>query len=76
MGKLNKINKIFTGCAQIREEEDGSIESMGQCIDKSIISEEEGGKFKITDFGERMLEKGEKAYKEIKVDDTIIKIER
>lgn len=68
------VKQIFTGCAQVREEKDSSINKMGQCIDRSIISEEEGG-FRVTDFGEEMLEKAEKSEKVIKTDGSVIRIE-
>lgn len=66
--KQELVKDVFTGCAQVREEEDSDIESMGKCIDRSIISEEEN-KFRLTSFGRNMTKKGRRAEYEIDIEE-------
>lgn len=67
--KMKTIWNVFSGCAQLLEkgkfrDEKGEPDSMGECMDMSIISEEEGG-FKLTELGKKMYRKGKKARKGI-----------
>lgn len=63
---------VFTGCADLVEEDEfeGSV---GECIDKSIISEEEGD-FGLTELGEKAMKRG-RSFK-VKVAGEVFRIDR
>lgn len=53
-----KVRKVFDQCVQKYEQGEGlDIDKVGQCVDKSIIADQERpeGVFKLTRKGEQMI---------------------